>query len=52
MYKEDRSLFIGHFSHGKAHGKGAFIFNNGSFYNGEFQNNKAETSEGEGKYES
>jgi hypothetical protein len=53
MYKGDGSVYIGYFSHGRAHGRGVFIFNNGSFYNGEFNHNKAETSAGvEGRYQS
>ena len=52
MHKEDGNLYIGHFKHGHAQGRGVFIFNNGSYYSGEFNNNKAETLEGEGFYES
>jgi hypothetical protein len=32
MYKNDRSLYIGHFELGKAKGKGVFIFPDGSYY--------------------
>jgi len=46
MYKHDGSLFIGHFTHGKAHGKGAYIFSDGSFYNGDFRNNSGESENG------
>ena len=46
MYKHDGSLFIGHFTHGKAHGKGAYIFNDGSFYRGDFVGNTAYSGEG------
>jgi hypothetical protein len=46
MYKEDGSLYIGHFNHGKAEGKGVFIFPNGSYYNGDFIDNKAESNHG------
>lgn len=35
---------------GKAHGKGAFIFSNGSYYQGEFKNNLADGEKG--KYKS
>ena len=34
MHKEDGSLYVGYFSHGRAHGRGVFIFPNGSFYDG------------------
>ena len=44
MHKPDGSLFLGYFSHGKANGIGTYIFNNGSFYAGYFNNNVAETS--------
>jgi len=51
MFKEDGSLYVGYFSHGRAHGRGVFIFPNGSFYDGEFNHNKAETSaDSEGRY--
>lgn len=46
MYKEDGSLYIGHFDGGKAHGAGVFIFPNGSYYKGEFKDNKAEANVG------
>jgi hypothetical protein len=36
MHKEDGSLYVGYFSHGRAHGRGVFIFPNGSLYDGEF----------------
>jgi hypothetical protein len=53
MYKEDGSHYVGYFSHGRAHGRGVFIFHDGSFYSGEFNHNKAETSsDSEGRYES
>jgi hypothetical protein len=48
MHKPDGSLFLGYFSHGKANGNGVYIFNNGSFYSGDFNNNTAATS-GENK---
>lgn len=34
MYKENGCVYIGHFKEGKAHGKGAFVFTDGSFYQG------------------
>ena len=43
MYKSDGSVYLGYFNHGKAEGKGAYIFNNGAYFNGEFRNNLAET---------
>ena len=50
MYKENGSVYIGHFEHGKANGKGAYVFPDGSFYQGEFRHNVAETANG--KYHS
>jgi|LakMenEpi03Aug12_release.lakeMendotaPanAssembly.Ray.scaffolds.fasta_scaffold2813416_1 hypothetical protein len=47
MYKQNGSLYIGNFNHGKAQGKGAFIFADGSYYYGDFNNNCAETQKGE-----
>jgi hypothetical protein len=41
MYKQDGSLFLGQFSLGKAQGNGAYIFKDGSFYSGTFNNNIA-----------
>lgn len=49
MYKKDGSLFIGRFEKGKASGLGAYLFPDGSAYEGDFINNYAH---GEGKYES
>ena len=46
MYKSNGALFIGNFDHGKAQGKGVFIFDNGSYYKGDFYRNKAESEEG------
>ena len=46
MYKSDGSVYLGYFNHGKAEGKGAYIFNNGAYFNGEFRNNLAETQNG------
>lgn len=34
MYKQNGGLYLGWFDHGKAHGKGAFIFPNGAFFDG------------------
>lgn len=41
MYKQNGGLYLGWFDHGKAHGRGAFIFPNGAFYDGEFHQNMA-----------
>lgn len=49
LYKQDHSLYVGHFSKGKAEGQGAFIFPDGSYYFGEFRDNFAE---GKGTYRS
>lgn len=46
MYKPNGSIYIGYFDHGRAHGKGAFIFEDGSYYEGEFYKNYAETQKG------
>ena len=46
FYKQDNSFFIGYFKNGKAHGKGAYIFNDGSYFNGEFVDNMAECEDG------
>lgn len=46
MLKEDGSVYIGHFDHGKAQGAGVFIFPNGSYYKGDFKDNKAESQHG------
>eukprot|EP01041_Mallomonas_annulata_P019431 gene19431-38773_t len=34
--------YVGQWSSGQKHGAGRFIFNNGDFYDGEFQHDKAE----------
>ena len=39
-------MYLGYFDHGKASGKGAFIFHDGSHYQGEFNDNKAEGEHG------
>ncbi len=39
MYKSDGSLYIGEFQKGKAEGKGAYIFTDGSYYQGNFKDN-------------
>lgn len=46
MYKSDGSLYIGYFRKGKAEGRGVLIFANGSFYQGDFSNNKANSYQG------
>lgn len=46
MYKPDGGIYIGHFNFGKAQGKGAFIFKDGSFYQGEFFENCADDLKG------
>ena len=42
MYKSTGDLFMGNFNKGKAQGKGAYVMKDGSYYLGEFQENKAE----------
>ena len=37
MYKNDGGFYIGFFQNGKAHGRGAYIFQDGSYYEGEFR---------------
>ena len=46
MYKSNGSIYLGHFTDGRAQGRGAFVFPNGSFYKGDFSNNCAETKNG------
>ena len=46
MHKNNGSLYLGYFDHGRAHGRGAFIFENGSYYQGDFNNNRAESENG------
>lgn len=46
MYKSDGSLFVGTFIKGKAHGLGAFIFPNGAYFKGKFDNNQASCQNG------
>jgi hypothetical protein len=46
MYKADKSLFLGHFVDGKAHGEGVYIMSNGSYYEGNFENNTASSENG------
>lgn len=46
MFKQNGDLYIGYFNHGKAEGKGVYIFTNGSYYEGEFNNNYAECEQG------
>ena len=50
MYKQNGGVYLGWFDHGRAHGKGAFIFPNGAFYEGQFNENKAHSEHG--KYQS
>jgi hypothetical protein len=52
MYKDDGSLYMGHFFNGKAHGSGVYIFSNGSYYNGDFKDNKADSEQATFKSES
>jgi hypothetical protein len=46
MFKPDGSLYLGYFDHGKAQGKGVYIFKDGSYYQGDFNSNCAESSHG------
>jgi hypothetical protein len=46
MYKSDGSLYIGHFSKGKANGLGAYIFPSGAYFKGKFYNNQASCDNG------
>ena len=46
MYRQSGDLFIGRFDKGKAEGPGIYIFKNGSYYDGEFKDNSAETTKG------
>jgi hypothetical protein len=46
MHKSDGSYFVGEFVHGKAEGRGAFVFPDGSYYLGEFTNNTANCLKG------
>ena len=39
--KKDGSLYIGPFVDGQAHGRGVYIFADGSYYEGMFRNDKA-----------
>jgi hypothetical protein len=45
MYKSN-GLYIGYFNNGKAQGRGVFIFQDGSYYEGEFNKNCAEDIKG------
>ena len=47
MYKDNGGIYIGEFKNGAAHGKGSFVFADGSFYRGDFDHNKAESIDGE-----
>lgn len=46
MYKNDGSLYVGEFLKGKAEGKGAYIFADGSHYEGNFKDNEANDENG------
>jgi len=50
MYKPNGSIYLGSFDHGRAQGKGVFIFEDGSYYHGDFNRNLAESKNG--SYES
>ena len=43
MFKEYDNVYIGYFDHGRAHGKGVFLFSDGSYYSGDFYRNSADT---------
>lgn len=45
LYKNDGSVFIGHFNNGKADGEGVLIFPDGSYVNGKFNNNMLKEGE-------
>ena len=47
MYKDNGAIYIGEFKNGAAHGKGSFVFADGSFYRGDFDHNRAESIDGE-----
>jgi len=46
MYKPNGSIYLGYFDHGRAQGKGVFIFDDGSYYLGDFNKNVAESKIG------
>jgi len=46
MYKPNGSIYLGWFDHGRAQGKGVYIFDDGSYYNGDFNKNAAESKNG------
>ena len=46
MYKPNGSIYIGYFEHGRASGRGVYIFEDGSYYEGDFYNNSAQTEKG------
>ena len=50
MHKQDGSVYMGYFDHGRAHGRGAYIFPNGAYYEGDFHHNTAHSENG--KYSS
>ena len=43
MYKVNGGMYIGYFKDGKAQGRGAMIFPDGSFYFGDFFRDKADS---------
>lgn len=47
MYYRNGSVFIGQFTSGVANGFGHYVFADGSYYDGDMVNNRAETNEGE-----
>ena len=46
MYKPNGSVYIGYFDNGRAQGRGVFIFDDGSYYEGDFNRNVAQTQKG------
>lgn len=46
MYKPNGSIYLGYFENGRAQGRGVYIFEDGSYYEGEFNRNYAETTKG------
>lgn len=52
MYHHNGNFFIGEFSKGMANGKGHFIKSDGTWYRGNFINNKANDTKGQYKSKS
>ena len=46
MYKNDGSVFLGYFNHGKALGNGIYILKDGSYFEGELVDNIADCLNG------